>query len=183
MILTGANEPFKNMGAAALAANRKKIKDFTIEPYKNGFAIIEKNQTVKDAEKAATTSPWDANECPWKPDIFKTGKTKPGFKIHFSTQKNVQKRLDEGYKCARAEDWGSHSDGPDGILRREGMVGMELPIELYNQRLAYNAYRVAQQSGKTKEDVIKNAQNIIDTSKSGTGLTAIKGRKSAVQMV
>lgn len=183
MILTGANEPFKKMGAAALAANSKKIKDYTIEPYKNGFAIIEKNETVKDAAKAATTSPWDANENRWQEDIFRTGKRKPGFQIHWSIKDNVQSRLDEGYRCAIAKEWGSHSDSVDGILRRRGMIAMELPDELYNRRLAYNARRVALQSGKTKEDVMRNAQNIIDKSKSGTGLDAVKGRKDSVHVV
>ncbi len=183
MILTGEGKPFKKPGAAALAASRKKIKDFKIEAIEGGWAIIEKNETVKNVLKAATTKPWDASNSSWKPDAFKTNKQHEGMELHFSTKANVQIRLDEGYVCAMAVDWGSNSDGTDGILRRQGMVGMEISIEKANERRAYNAYQVSLRSGKTKQDLMRNAQNIIDESKSGTGLDSRKGQKRMVHNV
>lgn len=166
MILTAEGEPFKKIGAAALAANSKNITDYKIEPYKNGFAIIEKKETVKEAAKAATTSPWDAHGSKWKPDIFRTPKQHQGFVLHFSTQENVQIRLDEGYVCAKAEDYGCHTDSQsvDGVLRRSGMIGMEISEKEHKARLAYNAYMVATRSGNRKEDLMTNAQKIIDES-------------------
>lgn len=163
MILSNSNEPFKTLPAAKSYITRNKLStvNYRVEQCEGGFAVIEKikpvaesvenNQTSnagagltkmdntnKDVPQKAT-KPWSANENRWKPDIFKTSKKHEGFALHFSDEENVQQRIDEGYQLAKAIDYGASvgNSSTDGVLRRSGMVGMEISIEDDNDRKKY----------------------------------------------
>lgn len=87
------------------------------------------NSVNKEIKK--TTRPWSGNDNRWKPDMTKTPGKHVGFRLHFSNEENVQVRLDEGYQVAKAIDYGcsSNNSSVDGVLRRKGMIGMEIPEE------------------------------------------------------
>lgn len=99
------------------------------------------------SEEKEVTRPWEANESPWKRDVFRFKKRKPGFRPRFVTQHNVQERLKEGWTVAKGEDWGfaqviigdEAKNDPAFAPLRKGMVLMEIPEELAVSREKFYA--------------------------------------------
>lgn len=133
-IVSNSGEPFKTKGAAALAARHKDMDFYDIVEHEGGFALVENNE--KKAVKSAT-APWKQAENPWVPDRFRVNK-RSGFRNKFITPDNLEKRIDEGWKVADAKDYGIHREQDegqvDGMVRRRGMILVEMPEELAKQR-------------------------------------------------
>ena len=99
----------------------------------------------------SSTQPW--NENPWSPDVFKV-KRHAGFRSRFVDKDNVERRKDEGWIVADAADYGIDVKEGDGtVLKRRGMILMEMPEELARQRDAYMAKKTQLQTSDIKTQV------------------------------
>jgi len=95
-------------------------------------------------EKKPATTPWNAADNPWVPDIFKLKKKHQGFRPRFIDPDNIERRLNEGWIVADARHWvdeetlkKDEEGNIDTTLNRRGMLLMEMPEELALQREAY----------------------------------------------
>ena len=103
-----------------------------------------KEEVVEVKSKKKPTTPWNADSNPFVPNIFKLAKKHEGFGARFVNPAKLEQRLNEGYQVADARHWvdektlATKEDGQiDTALRRGGMILMELPQELLDQKRAY----------------------------------------------
>ena len=125
-----------------------------------------KEEVVEVEPKKKPTTPWNAAGNPWVPDIFRLPKKHKGFKAHFASPVKLEHRLNEGYQIADARNWVDEEtllkkeDGQiDTALRRGGMILMEIPQELFEQKKAHR------QRKTDLQDVDRQKKRMLEESK------------------
>jgi len=160
---------------------------------KGGLCVIHARQEAKGEEvqsffeepkkeKKSPTKPWNAADNPWVPDIFKTSKKHKGFRPRFIEPNNLERRLNEGWAVADAREWVNEEtlkkdeEGAiDTTLRRRGMILMEMPEELVEQRDAYFKHKTdLQDASKVKVAQYKKLKKEEQESGYDTGLQLVE---------
>lgn len=122
---------------------------------------------VATPEPKKATKPWE--DKPWVPDRFRLTQKHTGFTPRFVTPENVQKRTDEGFQMADMRDYGYNPDSPeseqgqiDTVLRRHGMILMEMPDELMARKRAYIRHKTDNQDTEVLKKRMLSEGNKID---------------------
>lgn len=112
-------------------------------------------------EKKPPTKPWNAEDNPFVPDIFKLKTKRKGFRVRWADPSRVERWEREGWVIADASNYGGKRPGAiDSTVRtksKEGMILMELPEEMARQKEKYlenvTAIRSASHIKQMKKDI------------------------------
>jgi|GEM_PF-3274907 len=118
------------------------------------------------------TKPWTKEGAnPWRMDMLRLGKSRPGFHACFVSPRKIEQRLSQGYTFANAEHYGlnqrvpGEGQEPGTQVKRREMVLMEIPIEKYEERRQYLDNVVRQREAAVKRDL----QREFDQAAAGSG--------------
>lgn len=93
-------------------------------------------EQVAAAERKAATEPWNPEEHPdhsRKRGALGLLKARKGFEVRWVREDKVDQRKMQGYVLAKPEDYDCEAD-EKGMVRRNELVLMEVPIHVYEQR-------------------------------------------------
>lgn len=123
----------------------------------------ERGEAEAKAKKAsrASSRPWNASDRRLKPDRLALAGKHPGWRPRFVADANVEERLRNGWSYAQRKHYGGVAQVAEGAglgetstIRRDGMVLMEIPEEVAQDREAYlHAFNELQLSASVDEAV------------------------------
>lgn len=115
------------------------------------------------------TTPWkqDSDVKNWQPNLLRTVKTRPGFRMKWVAHDRVEKHEQMGWAVARKEHYSDVSDALpsdgsqlDSTIRRRELVLMEIPEEDAQRRAAHYEGMNARQEQDAKKRVKEAARKI-----------------------
>ena len=96
------------------------------------------SEQVAAAERKAATEPWKAENAPNHPrkhGSLAVAEARKGFEIRWVREDSIDRRKMQGYQLANPKDYDLQAD-EKGMVRRNELVLMEIPTELYEERRA-----------------------------------------------
>lgn len=115
--------------------------------------------------KKPATKPWDSGENPWKRDVLRLKKKRPGFRARWVDPRNFERNLEDGWAFAEKQYYGDVSDKiageekqMDSRIRRRGMILMEINEAAAKERETYYADRASKMEKSIMERHEKDAE-------------------------
>ena len=121
--------PFNTSNHVGCSALTAKGTPCTRPVHESGLC---KQHAALQTEENTETAPWNASENPWNADKVKTAGRHKGFRPRFVPLYRVDNKKTEGWVIAKASDYNESS--PDGTVRRNELILMEIPEGLAIQR-------------------------------------------------
>jgi hypothetical protein len=117
----------------------------------------EATAATETAERRPATEPWDAQNAPDSPrkkGLLGISKSKKGHEVRWVRYDLVDRRKNQGYKLATPEDFDATPD-ENGMIRRNELVLMVVPTEVYEQRRQEIANFTKQQSEAPRQEYLR----------------------------
>jgi len=108
-------------------------------------------------ERKPATEPWRAENAPDSPrkrGLLGVNKSKPGHTLRWVRLDAVDRRKNQGYELATAADFNATPD-ENGMIRRNELVLMTVPDEVYNQRRSEIHRMTLEQSQAPKREYLR----------------------------
>lgn len=123
------------------------------------------------AEGKPATEPWNPENAPDSPrrrGILGLSRNKEGHELRWVRLDSVDRRKNQGYVLAKPEDFDATPD-ENGMIRRNELVLMVVPTEVYEKRRQEVAKITAEQSAAPKREFLR--ERAAASRKSGTDLS------------
>ena len=113
-----------------------------------------------ESKAKAPTEPWDADEAEnsaRKHGILGLPKGKKGHQLRWVREDSIDRRKNQGYVLAKPEDFDATPD-ENGMIRRNELVLMVVPNEVYDARRQDIAKTTAAQSAGPRREFLRERE-------------------------
>ena len=113
-------------------------------------------------ETRASTEPWTQSGNPWAIDVLAMRFKHRGFRPRFVSKGTIETKKDQGWVMANCRDYNVEPTPGQGdtLIRRKGMLLMEIPEELANSREAYFKKKIKTQSNDARQKEVTEARRM-----------------------